>query len=129
MEVHTQADRWYSSRMVSQAINTSLRAPKGPVHINIPLREPLYDLAPYDGANLPKVIEEIYPTSSIDATSMLNEEELASLKGKRIAIILGSHSPSNALKSIIEQIASRQDILVMHETLANVTCTSGICFS
>ena len=126
VEVHTQADRWYASRMVSQAINTSLRAPKGPVHINIPLREPLYDLAPYDGANLPKVIEEIYPTSSIDATSMLNEEELASLKGKRIAIVLGSHSPSNALKSIIEQIASRQDVLVMHETLANVSCTSAI---
>ena len=126
VEVHTQADRWYASRMVSQAINTSLRAPKGPVHINIPLREPLYDLAPYDDANLPKVIEEIYPTSSIDATTMVNEEELASLKDKRIGIVLGSHSPSNTLKSIIEQIASRQDVLIMHETLANVSCTSGI---
>ena len=126
VEVHTQADRWYASRMVSQAINTSLRAPKGPVHINIPLREPLYDLAPYDQANLPKVIEEIYPTSSIDSTIMVNDEEISSLKDKRIAIILGSHAPSNTLKSVIEQIASRQDVLVMHETLANVSCTSGI---
>lgn len=126
VEVHTQADRWYASRMVSQAINTSLRAPKGPVHINIPLREPLYDIAPYDIANLPKVIEEVYPTSSIGATFMLNEEELASLKNKRIAIVIGSHTPSNTLKSIIEQIAARQDVLVMHETLANVSCTSGI---
>ena len=112
--------------MVSQAINTSFRSPKGPVHINIPLREPLYDLAPYDDANLPKVIEEIYPTSSIDATTMVNDDELASLKGKRIAIVLGSHSPSNTLKSIIKKIASRQDVLVMHETLANVSFTSGI---
>ena len=126
VEVHTQADRWYASRMVSQAINTSLRSPKGPVHINIPLREPLYDLAPYDDANLPKVIEEIYPTSSIDATTMVNDDELASLKGKRIAIVLGSHSPSNSLKFIIKKIASRQDVLVMHETLANVSFNSGI---
>ena len=126
VEVHTQADRWYSSRMVSQAINTSQRAPKGPVHINIPLREPLYDLSPYDNSTLPKVIEEIYPTASIDATTMVSDEELASLQGKRISIILGSHSPSNTLKSIIEEIATRQDVLVTHETLANVTCTSGI---
>ena len=126
VEVHTQADRWFASRMVSQAINTALRAPKGPVHINIPLREPLYDLATYDDTNLPKVIEEIYPKSSIDSTMVLNNEELASLKGKRIAIVLGSHSPSNTLKSVIEQIAARQDMLVMHETLANVSCASGI---
>ena len=126
VEVHTQADRWYASRMVSQAINTSLRAPKGPVHINIPLREPLYDLAPYDDTNLPKVIEEIYPSSSIDSTLMLNDEELASLKDKKVGIVLGSHAPSNDLKAIIEQIAARQDVLVMHETLANVSCSSGI---
>lgn len=126
VEVHTQADRWYASRMVSQAVNTSQRAPKGPVHINIPLREPLYNLAPYDDANLPKVIKEIYPTSSIDSTIMVNDEELAILKDKRIGIVLGSHSPSNTLQSITEQIASRQDVLIMHETLSNVPCTSGI---
>src|SRR5690606_26193158 len=35
-------DRWAVVRMVNEAINLSMEAPAGPVHINIPLREPLY---------------------------------------------------------------------------------------
>jgi len=33
---------WYSERIISEAINLANEEPKGPVHINIPLREPLY---------------------------------------------------------------------------------------
>ena len=35
-------DRWYTNRLVNEAINLSQHGRKGPVHINVPLREPLY---------------------------------------------------------------------------------------
>jgi 2-succinyl-5-enolpyruvyl-6-hydroxy-3-cyclohexene-1-carboxylate synthase len=35
-------DAWYCSRIVSEAINLSMTGQRGPVHINVPLREPLY---------------------------------------------------------------------------------------
>jgi len=33
---------WYINRSINEAINLSQQYPKGPVHVNIPLREPLY---------------------------------------------------------------------------------------
>jgi 2-succinyl-5-enolpyruvyl-6-hydroxy-3-cyclohexene-1-carboxylate synthase len=33
---------WAINRIVNEAINLSLQEPKGPVHINVPFREPLY---------------------------------------------------------------------------------------
>ena len=34
--------KWSINRIVNEAINISLQEPKGPVHLNIPFREPLY---------------------------------------------------------------------------------------
>lgn len=33
---------WHIQRIVNESINLSLAEPKGPVHVNVPLREPLY---------------------------------------------------------------------------------------
>jgi len=38
---HTDAV-WYIHRTINEAINLASEYPKGPVHVNIPLREPLY---------------------------------------------------------------------------------------
>ena len=45
VQIHTEEDLWYSSRIVSEALNTCIYPDFGPVHINIPLREPLYNLS------------------------------------------------------------------------------------
>lgn len=34
--------KWSINRIVNEAINLSMQEPKGPVHINVPFREPLY---------------------------------------------------------------------------------------
>ncbi|RMD87744.1 MAG: 2-succinyl-5-enolpyruvyl-6-hydroxy-3-cyclohexene-1-carboxylic-acid synthase, partial [Calditrichaeota bacterium] len=40
-DTHPDA-RWHVARIISEAINTTLWPVPGPVHINVPLREPLY---------------------------------------------------------------------------------------
>ncbi len=41
----SDADHWYAGRIVAEAINTSQAYPMGPVHINVPVREPFYPAA------------------------------------------------------------------------------------
>jgi 2-succinyl-5-enolpyruvyl-6-hydroxy-3-cyclohexene-1-carboxylate synthase len=38
---HTD-DMWAINRIVNEAINLAMEEPRGPVHVNVPLREPLY---------------------------------------------------------------------------------------
>ncbi len=38
----TEADQWYAGRILSEAINKAKANPPGPVHINVPFREPFY---------------------------------------------------------------------------------------
>ena len=42
-KITSDDDIWYNDRMISEAINTCHFPDKGPVHINIPFTEPLYE--------------------------------------------------------------------------------------
>ena len=41
-EVETEEDEWYCNRLVNEAILETTRHGKGPVHINVPVSEPMY---------------------------------------------------------------------------------------
>ncbi len=41
-EIHTEEDEWYCNRLVNEAILETRHHGKGPVHINIPISEPLF---------------------------------------------------------------------------------------
>ena len=41
-EVHTDEDEWYCNRLINKAILETTHHGKGPVHINVPISEPIY---------------------------------------------------------------------------------------
>ncbi len=51
-EIHTDNDRWYCNRLVNEAILELNHHGKGPVHINIPISEPLFN---FNTEELPEV--------------------------------------------------------------------------
>ena len=81
---------WHSERMVSEALNTAVAFPAGPVHINVPLREPFY---PAPGEELKydpqvKVIEEEAQEFILSQNVSLKlQEEI--LKYSRILVVAG----------------------------------------
>ena len=56
-------DRWHTNRLVNEAINLSQHGRKGPVHINVPLREPLYGFQ-HESITSERVIKTLKETPS-----------------------------------------------------------------
>lgn len=118
LDAYDQRDLWYSVRIMNEAINTANSIQKGPVHINIPLREPLYELKEYTSFPAPKIIE------SIESEFQINDKNWQSIidewkQTKKKLIILGTNKPSAALKSILKKIEVRDDIVVFNENTSN----------
>lgn len=112
---------WHSSRIVNEAINLSRQFPAGPVHINIPLREPFYPLAG-ETFEYPVQPREFTPVTS---QSQLTEESLRHIKNRlmevrRVVIVPGQQKPNAQIKSILDQLSKNQRAVVITDVITNL---------
>lgn len=112
---------WHAGRIANEAINLAKQFPAGPVHINIPLREPFY---PAEGEKFkfPEHPREFTPVSS---HSQLTEESLKHIKNrlsevKRLLIVPGQQRPNAQIQKLLDQLASRQNVVVVTDTISNL---------
>jgi 2-succinyl-5-enolpyruvyl-6-hydroxy-3-cyclohexene-1-carboxylate synthase len=116
--IHTEDDLWFADRTVSEAIDTSQLSSSGPVHINLPFNEPLYE--GYDQIiSKPKIID------TIRVSQMINESEIRNLAKKwnssnKKMIICGMHHPSHELDHILSEIAKDPSVTVLSENTSNL---------
>lgn len=125
LQINTDKDLWYSDRIISEALNTCLHPDFGPVHINIPLREPLYNLVEDDFPK-PKIIEFEKPNFSLSATAF---ESLGAFwkKQAKILIVVGSHKErSIALEEKLQLLSNQENILILKESISNIYGTHFI---
>jgi 2-succinyl-5-enolpyruvyl-6-hydroxy-3-cyclohexene-1-carboxylate synthase len=119
VEPATEKDIWYSDRVISEAINTAKFPEPGPVHINIPLREPLYDLNDAPNPFPPKIIETVGYQPSLD------EDALARLINKwrsatKKMIICGSESRELQLTDVLQELSEDSSIIILSESNSNI---------
>lgn len=119
VETAQEADLHFSDRQVSQAIDTALMYPQGPVHVNVPLREPIYTSLP-DAHSHPKVIK----TWETDAR--LSDKNIKSLfdiwsKQSRKMVIFGISSGNEEWTKLAIELAAQPDTIVVAENLSNVS--------
>jgi len=109
---------WYSDRLVNEAILTATGTPSGPVHINIPLKEPLYEKVS-ENIHQPKIIKQTKVDISLPA------EEINALKNewkanKKVMILAGMFRHSQQFNSFLKKVAAFEQVIVLSETNANL---------
>ena len=118
-ETDHRDEQRHNERMLNAAWNLSNGLVKGPVHINVPLREPLYGLT-VDTPAKGRLVQQIaHP-------SILKKEDIDALKAvlktrKRILVITGMGAPNAALNHAVERFAAAHGALVLTETGSNLT--------
>ena len=112
---------WYSERMVSEALNEAVAFPAGPVHINVPLREPFY---PTQGEEVTyntevKIIEEETQEFLLSQNVSLKlQEEI--LKYNRVVVVAGQEKYNlHQLKSLYAFSQSTGAVIV-GDTISNI---------
>lgn len=109
-------DLWYTHRMINEAANLCSSPDKGPVHINVPIGDPLYDDLPLPSENL-RIIRREEPGITLKLPDeLVHEWENA----RNIMIIHGQDIPDSEVAGILPSLLQDGRIVVIAENIANI---------
>ncbi|MCP4552866.1 MAG: 2-succinyl-5-enolpyruvyl-6-hydroxy-3-cyclohexene-1-carboxylic-acid synthase, partial [Bacteroidetes bacterium] len=114
----TNDDVWFADRLICEAIDRCQQPVSGPVHINLPASEPLYE--GFDDQILkPKIIS----TSEVQLS--LKDDQLKKLakawnSHTKKLIICGMLAPNDALNKLLTFISDDPSVIVLTESTSNL---------
>lgn len=119
---YSHADvKWAINRMSNEAVTLAAAVPMGPVHINVPIREPFY---PASG-------EEMIPSANLKIIEYRQSERILAPDVwktlldefedyPRILIAAGQNIPDYELSEVLNRISEEWDIPVLADSIANI---------
>lgn len=119
VDVDHSDDRWFAQRITNEAIELASFPEAGPIHINLPFREPLYGVKDYGEEPKPKIF------STTKTLLELPEQELSNLNNEwgsydRILVITGLLHPNKELNKALEDVSKQENVAVLTETTSNI---------
>jgi 2-succinyl-5-enolpyruvyl-6-hydroxy-3-cyclohexene-1-carboxylate synthase len=113
-EVHSELNEWFCNRLVNEALIACNSNISGPVYINIPISEPLFN---YTVENLPEVRRISYskPDKTVDIKPFADKWNIATKK----MIIIGQMFQKPVLIEALERLVESSGCIVLSEHLAN----------
>jgi len=120
-EIYTDEDLWLCNRLINEALMECNRRVAGPVHINIPISEPLFD---FTESALPAV-RKIQAFSEKKPGDLHSFSSIWNDSCKRM-IIIGQMPKNEALLEQLEIVALKMDCVVLCEHLSNAASPNFI---
>ena len=114
----SEKELWFAARQISECLNLAVSGTPAPVHINIPLEEPLHQLI---DAELP----EVKDIAIASAKPKVSETELPGLveivgQSKKIMVLAGQMNPNPAIEKALAAFVAKTGAVVLHEYLSNL---------
>ena len=125
-EVTCADEAWHVNRSVNEAINAAVSGRKGPVQINIPLREPLYGTMSANEKSQ-RTFTQFEPESVLSQQAISELQERA-VQNPNILILAGflPKEQGEAINNIIGKIESLPNVVVLAEPISNIQSEKSI---
>lgn len=119
----TKEDEWYCNRLINEALLELTHHGNGPVQINVPLSEPLFE---FTEKELPQVrtirYSGGYPKSLDNSDYFRNQWT----KSSKRMILVGQLPPDEKVKKVLEEVTKEWDCVILAEHTANISSCSII---
>lgn len=114
----SEKELWFAGRLINECLNLAVSETPAPVHINIPLEEPLHEL-------LEEPLPKIKVIESAETTNLLTDVGLEKLaltfnQSERVLILAGQQAPNPGLENMLAGFVERTGAVVIKEHLANL---------
>lgn len=114
----SEKELWHAGRLINEALGIAMDKVPGPVHINIPLEEPLHELQEVE-------LPEVKIIRLTETKRVMPESETGKLleifnQSERVLILAGQNRPDFQLERVLRLFAEKTGAVVLHEHLANL---------
>ncbi|MCD7933069.1 MAG: 2-succinyl-5-enolpyruvyl-6-hydroxy-3-cyclohexene-1-carboxylic-acid synthase [Tannerellaceae bacterium] len=121
-EPATKVEEWYCNRLINEALNALGQKGGGPVHINIPLSEPLFQ---YTIQTLPEVRKINYykPEVHFPDKNKQNSYFQRFRQYHKPMLVIGQQSPDKHQAKLLKELQQQTGCVILAEHLANIPDT------
>jgi len=124
-EPRNEEDSWQNQRLLSKAFNTALVLDPGPIHINVPLFEPLYETIEISANQEYRFYKSVLNSKPVELESAKELAEQVT-HHKRVMILVGQHRHDKAILSCLEEWSELPNVVVLTETTGNIGIPKAI---
>lgn len=117
-EIHSENQRWHFERKLSEVLQACNDSVKGPVHLNIPFSEPLYETTE-EIETINNWVELADVETTLSKKGKVRLKELWSGSEKRL-IIVGQYQKEEELQILLEKLALDGSVAVLVEHTSNM---------